>query len=260
MSSLSSRAIIEIPLENAKEALCYPMPFVRECRERLAQLKEFGITSVVPYGRFQISRNLRVVGKGHAAVVVLAKHKVHGLVALKVRRFDSKRPSLEDEGKILEVAHVTQFVPKPFTYTRDFIIREYIDGPTLGEYITMEHSAENLRKLFVTMIRGFSKLDLLGIDVFEISKPLTQIIIEDFDPSKPKLVDLESARITTNATSLTRFLGFLAKTVNGSPMYARIGLTHSDWSKLLSLAREYKRAGPHERAEVVEKILELFGS
>ncbi len=255
----ASEDLAELSLEEARDAICYPTPFSSSCSERIAALKSLGIVSIISYGRFQLSNNLRVVGKGHAAVVMLAKHRVYGIVAVKVRRLDSKRSSLEEEGELLAIAHRTGFVPKPYAYTQDFIVRDFVEGPTLRDYLRSRYSvsSRDLRRVFASLILGFYKLDLIGIDVQEVSKPLTQVIVEHGDPSKPKLVDLESARRSERASSLTRFLGFMMRTLEGEPVYKVLGLEEKDLAEVLRLAREYKRADKRQRSDIVKRILSI---
>ncbi len=244
----------EIPLEKCIEAICYPSAWHPQCAQRIKVLRDMGIEAILSYGPHRLSKKLSIIGKGHAAVVLLAKHASLGLVAIKIRRFDSKRSSLELEGKILEIARDTGFVPKVYAYTHDFIIREFIDGITIRDYIP-QASHEELKLLVISMIKGFAKLDSLGIDVEEVSKPLTQVIVECLNPSRPKLIDLESARMSKRSTSLTRFLGFLARVVNGKHVYELLGMSEEKFMRIRELANRYKKALGSERPIIVEEIV-----
>ncbi len=247
---------VEVPIEHGAEVVCYPTPWHPHCRSRLSRLRELGVTALISYGKHQVGE-VKIVGKGHAAVVVLAKHQDHGLVAVKIRRMDSKRLSLEPEGELLKLAEETGFVPKVYAFDKDFVIREYVDGPTLKEYIEVANRCE-LRKLFASIARGFAKMDLMGVDVEEVSKPLTQIVVECGNPLAPKLVDLESARRSQKASSLTRFLGFLARYVKGVPVYEILGLGSSDFARIRELANRYKRALGSEKREIAEEIARII--
>ncbi len=253
----------EVPIEKAMIALCYPAPWDTSCKDRIRELRSLGITSILSYGRFRVTQFISVVGKGHAAVVLLARHSKHGIVAVKARRLDSKRSSLELEGRLLEIARETCFVPSVYAYTRNFIVREFIEGPTLQEYLRKarrdRESRSTLRMLFSRVALGFAKLDAIGIDVDEVSRPLTQIVIECGDPNKPKLIDLESARLSSRPSSLTRFLGSLARVVDGIPIFELLGLSLEEFRALRELASEYKRSvHSTQREKVVNRIISLL--
>ncbi len=248
----------EIDLEEAKEALCYPLVYPSLCIDRLRRLRSIGVEKVLDYGRVNVGR-IRIVGKGHAATVVLAKHRELGIVALKMRRMDSKRMSLVDEGELMKIASSVGVAPKVFAIDDDFIVREFVDGSTLREFLSENlGNVDTLRKLFAELLRNAYRLDEVGIDLVEISNPLTQVVVECGDPSKPRFIDFESGRKSERATNVTKIVAFIVgRMFSGTPVRDLLRLGIDSVERLRSLASNYKKASAEERRRIVEEMLRL---
>ena len=239
--------------------ICFPNPDSRCCYERLEELRLLGIEAVYSYGGVVLEQGVRVVGKGHAAVVVLANHRDYGVVALKVRRRDSKRVSMEWEAKMLEKAAGTGCVPKLYSYSTNFLVREFVDGCTLEE-ILVSGKAEDVRRAVVSVIKAAFALDSVGVDVVEISRPLRQIVYLCCDPTKPFFIDLESAKTALNPLNVTKVVGFLISSAyTDNVVRGALNLGEESLEKLVALAKEYKSAlDPVKKRATVENILRLL--
>ncbi len=250
----------ELDLRDAVEILCYPAhEILRErCQERIRLLEAIGVEKIYYYGD-SLVKNFRVIGKGYAAIVVLARHSVYGDVALKVRRFDSKIDSLEKEGELLRKAEISGYTPKVYEYSRDFIIREYVSGSKLIDLLIESISRiESIRRVIKTLIYSSYMLDNLMIEIQEIYRPDKQVIVRDNDPDKIVYIDLESARLIEYSSNLTRVLSYiLHKEIEGAKILDLLGVDFKKKSILIELARVYKR-DLLNRKKVVEEILKIL--
>ncbi len=236
--------------------LCYPNPLSQNCSKRLKEIKSLGIKAIFSYGSIKIGK-LSIIGKGHAGLVTLAYHNLYGYVALKIRRMDSKRDSLRQEALIMKFAEDIKGIPRVYDYTDDFIIREYIDGYTLKDFIKKNIDSEKIKILLMNLIELFYNLDIRGIDVEEIRNPLKQIVVKCGDSRNVYIVDLESAKIKKNPNNLSRILSFILNGKIGNRyIYEIIGLDYDHRKTLLLYAMIYKRGGGKERREIVNKIVD----
>lgn len=240
--------------------LCYPNPMLQSCPERLEEVKSLGIKTVFSYGSIRIGK-LNIIGKGHAGVIALAYHDVYGYVALKIRRIDSKRDSLRQEALIMKYAEDIKGIPRVYSYTDDFIVREYIDGDILKNFIKQNIDSQKLRILLENIVKLFYNLDARGIDIDEIRNPLKQIVIRCSNPREVYIVDLESVRIGKGSNNLLRIISFILKGKIGNKfVYEVIDLGYEHRKTLLFYATIYKRGDDEKRREVLNKIIdEILG-
>ena len=248
-------------LEYAVSIVCYPLAYSINCSARIEELRRMGIEEIVSFGKLIIN-DMNVVGKGHAAIVILAKHRDLGIVALKIRRMDSKRSSILHEGKLLEIASKAGIAPQVYAYTDNVIVREYIDGPTFRDFIYDNlKNTEMIKKATISLIRACYRLDCIGIELEEISIPLTQVIVECSNPEKIFIVDFESARRSEKPSNVTSVLGFvIGRSVFGKPFRMLIGLDNGKVARLRELSKEYKRVSLDKKRDIVEEIIELIAS
>ncbi len=250
----------EMDLDEAIEIICYPRysEHRTECLERINILMNLGVVKIYSFGDSLLGR-FRVVGKGHASIVVLARHRIYGDVAVKIRRFDSKRTSLETEGEFLRKAAVTGYTPVVYEYTRDFIVREFIEGPKLIDFLTMNiGSREVIKKVIRALIHSSYNLDNIFIEIQEISRPDKQIIVRRNDPEKIYYIDLESARISNKSSNLTKIINYiLRRDIKGVRIKDLLNIDPGEESILRDLARIYKKDLVN-RKYILDKILEIM--
>ncbi|MEM1721188.1 MAG: hypothetical protein QXM82_02705 [Ignisphaera sp.] len=239
--------------------LCYPRCDSTCFNRRIEDIERSGIDAVYSFGKIAISRGVYIVGKGHSSIVALAHHSLYGVVALKIRRTDSKRFSLVWEAEMLSKASATGFVPKVYMATEDVLVREYIDGPTLAEFfMNIKNNREILLKAIESLLKASYHMDKIGIDLVEISRPFNQVVYLCENPSKPFFIDLESAKISLQPSNVTKVLGFIINgTINGTKIREIIGIEPDKVGILMNLAKSYK-ADSIWKKNIVDELVKII--
>jgi len=222
-------------------AVCYPRP---RCHRDPDWLTTYGIVAVCDVaGGTPLLGGLRVLGKGHAGVVMAALH-TKGPVAVKVLRLDSKRGSLEWEARLQLEASRAGAAPRMWAWSDWFIVSDLVAGPSLE--VLAEHG-EPPGWAVIEALRAARALDATGILHHEIHRPWRNIL---YTTSKALIVDYESA---------SRGCGNVPKIISG------IASRHSILRGLLGsrrgLLREYRRRGcPYSLyMEIEERVARALG-
>ncbi len=240
--------------EELQYILCYPTPS-KECfNARYSELSALNIALIVPYGRTILKGGVRVLGKGYASVVVKAIDFEDNVVALKIRRTDSRRSSLIHEAENLALANTVNVGPRILGFTENIIMYEYVNGVKLKDFIEYS-SEENIVKMFSELLRQCFRLDMIGLDHGELSKPYSHVLVKE--PYKPYIIDFESSSITRKPSNLTSIIGSLI-IKNGSlqqRLRRILGISRS--YEIIEALRKYKKnMGPETFIEVL-KLLNL---
>ncbi len=209
---LHSPVMASWPLSSpqAAAAFCYPPHAGCDPFRVAAQLEDAGVCCILGFGRVELTLGgvrVRLLGKGHSSVVVAGQLERGGLVAVKVRRTDSKRESLEDEGRLLEEASRAGASPRPIRYSRDVIVMQFVSEASLQRVLS-EAPAHLVSMVLLEAIRAARALDTAYILHEELHRPLRNI----FYPYWPQglralILDLESAaRGCGNVNKVVSFL------------------------------------------------------
>lgn len=202
-----------IPLEGLLQTragflLFYPSYDDDEAERRLGELHNLGVQALLMRGRHRI-KDVAILGKGHVGVVVAAKCD-NRLIALKIRREDADRASLEAEADNLKNANLVSVGPRFLGVSPNFLMMELIEGQYLAEWVGGLEPSESarLRCVLVSLLDRARRLDEAGLDHGELSKAHRHIIVAEDDP---RIVDFESASTTrrcSNVTSLSHYIFF----------------------------------------------------
>lgn len=233
-----------------KLVLCYPTCSSEVFSERQRAILNMGVTHFINYGG-RLIEGYRVLGKGYSSITALALHE-GGAKAVKVRRIDSRRVSLELEAMFLEYLSPLGLAPRVYAWARDFIVMEYIDGVPLDEYVNSEVVRDNInearRILSKALIKAYL-LDLTGVDHGELNRPGSHVMVSKDDVV---FIDFESAsysRKTINFTSLASH--FLIR----SGLSRRIICNNYDFEKILIKLKQYSQL---RDLHAVKEVLELL--
>jgi putative serine/threonine protein kinase len=235
-----------------KKILTFPEGKQSEIKKRLTELKKLGITHVSFTGPLQIEK-CQILGKGYVGMVVLAK-KNNNIVALKIRRIDSPRKNMVNEGKLLKTANRINVGPKFIKNSKNFLIMEYIEGEKIIDWAKKpETKLEEIRFVLNNVLRECYLLDSIGLDHGELSTIDKHVIVGKY---KNTIIDFESSstnRKPSNVTGATQ--GILIGTGLAKIIQKKIKLPTKEI--IINLIRQYKRNPTLENFEKITIGLKL---
>ncbi|MFQ6011492.1 MAG: serine/threonine protein kinase, partial [Nitrososphaerales archaeon] len=165
----------EIDIENLsrepyRRILCYPSSDEREAGNRMRQLKTLGINSILIEGKTEIS-GFKILGKGCVSVVVKTKRDGRSL-ALKIRRLDANRVSMDHEVEMSLLANSIGIGPKVHDHTEDMILMDWVTGEDITTWFRSlkgPGSTLRLRKTLHGILKQCFEMDQLGLDHGQLS-------------------------------------------------------------------------------------------
>jgi putative serine/threonine protein kinase len=218
--------------------LTYPKISLRTAKSRVKQLSRLGVESLVFQGRAKIGR-LGIVGLGTVGLVV--KCNVGGRVcALKIRRTDANRASLDDEFRLTTLANRVGIGAPVYGHTRDFLLMKHLDYVELSDWfrgLKGEGSRRRARDMLHAVLNQCRKLDILGLDHGELSDLRKHLVVAE---GIPWILDFESASTGRRPRNVTSAAQYLLVGGRVSPLVRRlIGARNRE--RLLRLLGDYKR-------------------
>lgn len=212
--------------------ICYPRFSEGEYNDRIAEMESLGTTSIALGGRTTINGS-RVAGKGQVGLVLRAKIG-NKPCALKIRRIDADRKSMDDEVRFHKIANGAGVGPRLVGHTKNLIAMEFVDGQSIVDWVGSA-SKGRLRRMARSVLEQCYSLDRAGLDHGELSRLKRHVIILE----KPYIIDFESAstaRKTSNVTAAAQSI-FLHGAVAGMVKKT----LQADREKALSSLKIYKR-------------------
>lgn len=188
--------------------LCYPRYDQREAAKRIRELKRLGVRAIEFAGEKTVF-NVPVLGKGCVGIAVIA-HAKTGRVALKIRRVDADRKSMEHEAEMLAKANGVGIGPHFIAVGEDFLIMEYVEGELLPKWtanLKGRGTRKRIRRVLREVLEQCWKLDKVGLDHGELSRAPKHIIIDAQD--NVHIVDFETASIMRRASNVTSICQYL---------------------------------------------------
>jgi len=232
------------------KVLSYPANDVNRALILWNKIKGAGIVKLVSYGDITID-NLRVIGKGHSSIVVLGIHKNLGRVAIKFRRADSKTQSLITECRLMKIAY--PLAPKIYFCDDDVIIREFIEGTLLINFIDKLSSCKEALSLTLKLLAVGYWLDLKGIDHKELSIPNKHIII--CPNGSVKVIDFESGR-QASSCNLCRLASWALIRRALISKLCNINISYIE-NTLIELLRNYKKGSKDSYHKLLKFLIDI---
>jgi len=250
-SFISIKKFVDEPYS---KILGYPKATNRQIRSRINELEKLKIKSISLTGPTTLG-NLAILGKGYVGVVVLAK-KGDKQVALKIRRTDSQRNEMKNEGVLLKLVNSVNVGPKMFVVSKNFLVMEYLEGIKIIEWVNVlkgKGSAKKLKSTIRKVLEDCYKLDQLGFDHGELSNISKHVIV---GKTKSALIDFESSstkRRPSNVTSVTQAI-FI-----GSGIAKKVQKIYKNppKEKIIEALKQYKQEKTQESFDKLLKILKL---
>jgi len=248
---ISIKKFVEEPYS---KILGYPNATNHQIKSRINELEKLKIKSISFRGPTTLG-NLAILGKGYVGVVVIAK-KGNKEVALKIRRMDSQRKGMKNEGVLLKLVNSVNVGPKMFDASKNFLIMEYLDGEKFSNWIEMLKGTGSVKKLKSTVksiLEDCYRLDQIGFDHGELSNISKHVIV---GKNKVSIIDFESSstkRKPSNVTSITQafFIG------SGIARTAQKIYKNSSKEKIIDALKLYKQEKTRDNFDNLLKVLKL---
>ena len=188
--------------------LSYPTYDDAVAVERLSELLDLGVTAIELRGPHMIE-GVHVLGKGHVGVVLVALMGGRS-VALKVKRADADRETLEREAEYLRLANGVSVGPRLVDVSQNFLLMELIEGKYLVDWVEGLNPGDTkkLHRVIWDLLDKAHRLDVAGLDHGELSSAHRHVMVAG---GVPRIIDFESAstiRRCSNVTSITQYVFF----------------------------------------------------
>jgi putative serine/threonine protein kinase len=236
----------KLGMEPYASVLCYPRLSTIEIRNRIHELQKCDVQALEFVGKTSAS-NVRVLGKGYVGIVVIA-HSCGERLALKMRRVDADRQTLEAEAQMLTKANSVGVGPKFIAATKNFLLMQLIEGGFLFDWLeenrinrvelaelSMIHpgmkqrypmyrimnAGQNEGKITAEIKRQNENTRKVLLDILEQCWRLDEIGLDHGElskapkhliidrVSKPFIVDFESASLSRKVANVTAMSQFL---------------------------------------------------
>lgn len=185
--------------------ITYPHYSEREYKVRIMEMESLGVTSIILGDGNAIVNNTRVAGKGCVGIVVKARLGKDKVCALKIRRTDADRQTMDSEAYFHRIANSAGVGPSLKEHTKNLITMEYVTGENIIDWITGNNNnnkdnRNNLQAIVTSILEQCFSLDLVGLDHGELSRMARHVIVSD---NRPYIVDFESASTTRKVCNVT---------------------------------------------------------
>jgi len=246
-----------IPLDEALDSkagrfLCWPVFDLEVAEERVFQLSGLGVESVA-LGGPHVVHDYPILGKGHVGVVIRAMYEGRE-VALKCRRTDADRTTMNNEARLLRKANEVGVGPLVYVHSRDFIVMEKLVGPYFGDWVRENiDKTEEIRKNISTIIGIARKLDIERIDHGELTKIRRHYIVTE---DGPRVIDFESSSLGRTPQNLTCTVQSMFLKTRFAKVLAQ-AYPMPDRDELLKALRRYKKNPDEENYREVLMAINL---
>ena len=205
---------------------------------------------IIGDGRCTIG-GISIAGKGCVGLVFHAKKNAKS-IALKVRRTDADRPSMDREADHQQIANRAGVGPAYLAHTKNVLAMEYLEGKSIADW-TIGATESEFCRVARSVLDQCRALDMAGLDHGELSRISRHVLVSA--GGQPRIIDFESSsttRRTSNVTSAAQSL-FLYGSV---ARQARTSSLHANNDSVVKALRNYKTATSQES---YHSVLEALG-
>ncbi len=219
------------------QILTYPRISLRTARSRVKQVERLGVDALVFEGRSKIGR-LGILGIGTVGLVVKCS-AAGSEYALKIRRTDANRPSLDEEYRLTVLANRAGVGATVHRHTKDFILMKFLDHVELSDWLRQlrgEGARRRARDMIHSVLNQCRKLDILGLDHGQLSNLRKHVVVSE---GRAWVIDFESAGMGRKPRNVTSAAQYLLVGGKISPLVRRmLGVRGTE--TILQLLRQYK--------------------
>jgi putative serine/threonine protein kinase len=242
--------VSELVEEPYSYVLGYPKCSKEELESRVKELKSIGVKGIVFEGSSMIGK-LDILGKGCVSVVVKAVLDDKS-TALKIRRLDADRESMEREADLLSIANSVEVGPKLIAKSKNFLVMDLADGEKMVDWIKHDVEPQQVRSVTLQILEQCFRLDSVGLDHGELSNLNKHVIVGE----NVTIIDFESAstkRRVANVTAATQCL-FVGSAIARK---VRKVLKIDSTDEIIQSLKKYKNEVNKENFESLIRVLEL---
>jgi putative serine/threonine protein kinase len=219
--------------------ITYPHYSESEYKDRIIEMESLGITSIILGGK-TIVNSAPIAGKGGVGIVVKSKAGSK-VCALKIRRTDADRNTMDNEARFHKMANSAGVGPILQGHTKNLIAMEFVTGQSIIDWAGNKATRRKMCTVATAILEQCFSLDVAGLDHGELSRLTRHVIVSD----RPSIIDFESAsttRKTCNVTAATQSIFLYGIVANK----LRMILGNIDREKVIHALRTYKKI--HTRA------------
>ena len=159
-------------------------------------------------------------------------------VLVKERNPRSDVDTIAHEGRMLERLNREGIGPLFIALQDDALIREYVDGPEIEDWIRGEGTDKrSITRVLLGILEQCRTMDRVGIDKLEMTHPQKHILVRE---GTPVMIDFERARESGRPKNVTQVCSWLTSG-RMRQLLAPKGIA-IDREAMLSHARAYKRS------------------
>jgi putative serine/threonine protein kinase len=230
----------------------YPRFSEAEYSQRIAEMKSLGVQALMlGNGRSTVNGH-SICGKGCVGVVLRAR-TLKGVVALKIRRVDADRVSMEREASFHRMANGAGVGPLYLGHTENLMMMEFIGGQSIIDWV-VSSTKDHFRRVARSILDQCFSLDKIGLDHGELSRLGRHVIVSGGGDAC--IIDFESAstsRRTSNVTSAVQSLVLYGSVAaRAKKIHAQI-----DTERTIALLRKYKETRTKESYDELLSLLAL---
>lgn len=243
-------AVKELVEEPYCNILGYPRCERDELETRVKELESVGIKEIIFEGSSKLGK-LNVLGKGCVSIVVKAALDSE-IVALKIRRLDADRESMEREAGFLKIANSVGVGPKLFAKSKNFLAMSLADGMKIMDWIKQDLDAQKIRLVALQVLEQCFRLDTVGLDHGELSDLSKHVIVG----KDAMIIDFESAsaeRRVSNVTAAVQCLFIWSEIARKVRSILKIDST----DEIIRYLKSYKSDPCRENLESLIRVLKL---
>jgi putative serine/threonine protein kinase len=219
--------------------ITYPHYSESEYKDRIIEMESLGITSIILGGK-TIVNSAPIAGKGCVGIVVKSKAGSK-VCALKIRRTDADRKTMDNEARFHKMANSAGVGPILQGHTKNLIAMDFVTGQSIIDWAGNKATRSKMCTVATAILEQCFSLDVAGLDHGELSRLTRHVIVSD----RPSIIDFESAsttRKTCNVTAATQSIFLYGIVANK----LRMILGNIDREKVIHALRTYKKI--HTRA------------
>ena len=209
----------ELDIRSSRLVPLITYPHYSECeyKARITEMESLGVTSIILGEGNSIVNNTRIAGKGCVGIVVKAKLGRKKVCALKIRRTDADRKTMDNEAYFHRMANSEGVGPRLEEHTKNLIAMEFVAGKSIIDWIAGDEDDDdnnnnnnndnndkkseksNLYTIATAILEQCFRLDLAGLDHGELSRLARHVIVSE----RPYIIDFESASTTRKTCNVT---------------------------------------------------------